>query len=105
MVIETSKDLLFVVLAFCAMWLTIFLSWLLYYVIVVIRDTKTLIRFTREAAEKIDALAHAAHEKMERSAASFTLIAQAVKELAVWAIKEHALKKKPSGSKRRHEEE
>jgi hypothetical protein len=49
------------------------------------------------AVSKVDALAHVAHEKMERSAASLTLIAQAVKELIVWGIQERA---KTSGSSR-----
>ena len=94
MFIESSKDLLFIVLAFCILWLTIFLSWLLYYVIAIVRDAETLVRQVRSAVEKIDELAHAAHEKMERSAASFTLIAQALKELIVWGIKERSEKKK-----------
>lgn len=93
MFIESSKDLLFIVLAFCILWITIFLSWLLYYVIAIVRDAETLVRQVRHAVEKVDELAHAAHEKMERSAASFTLIAQALKELIVWGIKERSLGK------------
>jgi hypothetical protein len=96
MFIETSKDLLFVVLAFSVLWVTIFLSWLLYYLIAIVRDAELLIRQVKNAVMKIDELAHAAHEKMERSAASFTLIAQAVKELVVWGIKEKAGKKTAS---------
>jgi hypothetical protein len=94
MFIETSKDLLFIVLAFCILWLSIFLSWLLYYLIAIVRDAESLVRQVRHAVDKIDELAHAAHEKMERSAASFTLIAQALKEVVSWAIKEKMLKGK-----------
>lgn len=93
MFIETSKDLLFVVLAFSVLWITIFLSWLLYYLIAIVRDAELLVRQIKSAVAKVDELAHAAHEKMERSAASFTLIAQAVKELVVWGIQERAGKK------------
>ena len=94
MLIETSKDLLYVVLAFCVLWLTVFLSWLLYYVIAIVRDTEALVHQVKRAVEKVDSLAHAAHEKMERSAASFSLVASAVKELVVWGIQERA-KSKP----------
>jgi hypothetical protein len=103
MLIETSKDLLFVVLAFCAVWITVFLLWLLYYVIAIVRDAESLIRQVKGTVGKIDALAHAAHEKMERSAASLTLVAQAVKELVVWGIQERSKMKppaKPSGKKK-----
>lgn len=88
MFIESSKDLLFVVLAFSVLWVTVFISWLLYYVIAIVRDAEALVRQVRNAVEKIDELANAVHEKMERSAASFTLVAQAVKELVSWGIQE-----------------
>jgi len=97
MLIESSKDLLYVVLAFSVLWLTVFLSWLLYYVIAIVRDTESLVRQVRGAVEKVEDFARSAHDKMERSAASFTLVAQAVKELISWGIQERAkgvLKKK-----------
>lgn len=101
MFIETSKDLLFVVLAFCVLWLTVFISWLLYYVIAIVRDAESLVRQVRGAVTKIDQLAGVVHEKMERSAASLTLIAQAVKELIVWGIQERGKMKDKASSGRR----
>src|SRR5688572_7922929 len=98
MFIETSKDLLYVVLAFCVLWLTVFLSWLLYYVIAIVRDAESLIKQVKGAVEKVDSLAHAVHEKMERSAASFSLVASAVKELVVWGIQERS-RSKPAREK------
>lgn len=100
MFIESSKDLLFVVLAFCALWLTIFLSWMMYYVISIIRDAATLVKQMRNATEKIYDFVHVAHEKLERSASSFTLVASALKELVTWAIQERMNKSK-AGSKRK----
>ncbi len=90
MMIETSKDVLFVVLAFCALWLTIFLSWLLYYLIALLRDTETVVKQVKGVVEKVDSLQHAVHDKFERSAASLTLIASTVKELVVWGIQERS---------------
>lgn len=101
MFIETSKDLLFVVLAFCVLWLTVFISWLLYYVIAIVRDAESLVRQVRGAVTKIDQLAGVVHEKMERSAASLTLIAQAVKELIVWGIQERGKMKDKTTSGRK----
>jgi hypothetical protein len=92
MLIESSKDLLFVVLAFCILWITVFLSWLLYYVISIVRDAEALVRQVRGAVEKIEEVAQSAHEKMERSAASFTLVSQALKELISWGIQERLKK-------------
>lgn len=88
MLITTSKDLLFVVLAFCALWLTVFLSWLLYYVIAILRDTESLIRTAKHVVDKVDDLAHKVQDKFDRSATSLALVGQALKELVVWGIKE-----------------
>jgi hypothetical protein len=96
--IETSKDLLFIILAFCILWLTIFLSWLLYYVISIVRDAESLVRQIKGAVEKVDHLAHTVREKFEHSAASFTLVATAVKELIIWAMQER--NKKQVGRKK-----
>jgi len=92
MFIESSKDLLFVVLAFAVLWLTIFISWLLYYIISIVRDAEALVRQVRSAVERVEEVAQSAHEKMERSAASFTLVSQAVKELITWGIQERTQK-------------
>jgi hypothetical protein len=99
MLITTSKDLLFVVLAFCALWLTVFLSWMLYYVIAILRDAESLVHTVRHATEKIDRIAQAVHEKFDRSATSLSLLAQAVKEIVVWGIRERANIMKEPGAK------
>lgn len=90
MLISTSKDLLFVVLAFCALWLTVFLSWLMYYLIAILRDTEKVMRAVTCVVEKVDQLTHAVHDKFERSASSMSLVGQALKELVVWGIKQRS---------------
>ena len=97
--IETSKDLLFVVLALCVLWLTIFLTWFLYYVIAIVRDTKKIVTFIKEAASKIDKLAHSLHDKLDRSATTFTLAAKAMKEIIGWAIEQKMAEKPPKKRK------
>ena len=39
--ISTSQDIFFLVLAFCALWITVLVAWLLYYVISIIRQMHT----------------------------------------------------------------
>ncbi len=106
--IETSKDLLFVTIAFCAIWVTVFLCWLLYYLMAIVRDAETLMREIKGMVEKVDHVAKFVHDKVEHSAASLTLIATAVKELIMWAIaqrQEMAAKKKPAPKRKIAEEE
>ena len=101
MLITTSQDLLFVVLAFCALWITVFLSWFLYYVIAILRDTEKVVHAVQHAVEMVDELAHLAHEKFERSAASMTVIAQALKELVIWGIKQRTSPEKAGAAKKK----
>ncbi|MFH1838484.1 MAG: hypothetical protein ABH808_03260 [Candidatus Kuenenbacteria bacterium] len=50
--IQTSQDLLFIVLAFCALWLTILLCWGLYYLVLMLKNTYGI---TKKVNQKIEA--------------------------------------------------
>jgi len=97
--VETTKDLLFVVLAFCVLWITIFISWLLYYWIALFRDAEGLVRQLKSAVTKVEDVTHTIKDKFEHSAASLTILAQAVKEIVMWAMQERAQKRR-SGKKK-----
>ncbi len=57
MYLSTSKDILFIVLAFAALWLTIFISWTLYYLICILRDARDTVHGVRKAADAIESAA------------------------------------------------
>jgi len=97
---ETSQDLLFVVLAFCIFWLTVFLCWLLITIISIVRDAGSLVHSVRNAVERVDQLAHTVRERFEHSAASLTIVAQALREVVVWAIEERKKKQRPPSRKK-----
>ena len=96
--LETSKDLLFVVLALCVLWLTIFMSWLMYYVISIVRDAERIVRLVKSAAVKIDDIAQGIQDRLDKSAASFSLVAHALREVVTWAI-EQKISEKAEGSR------
>ncbi len=81
------------VIAFCLLWLTIFVSWLLYYFISITRDASHLVTQLRTVVTKIEGLTQSLHNKLDNGMASFTLLSQAVKEVVAWAIKERATKR------------
>ncbi len=103
-IIASSKDLVLVVLAVCIFWLTFFLCWLMYSFIVIIRDAESLVRMVKNAVERVDKLAGVVRDKFEHSAASLTVVAQAVKELVMWAMEERS-RKRTSGRKKKSEGE
>ncbi len=81
MVLATSKDILYVVLAFCALWFTIFVCWALYYVIGMLRDASYVMREIHEKIAAIDAAIHAVRDKVETSLGSFGIAAAGMKML------------------------
>ena len=40
--IETSKDILFLVIAFCVLWITVFLCWMFYYVTRILKNANAI---------------------------------------------------------------
>lgn len=117
MVIESSKDILFVVLAFCAVWFTIFVCWALYYVIGMLRDASYIMREIHDKIAAIDKAISAVREKVETSFGSFGIAAAGLKMLGGYLDKRkdkaaakmekvaEKLKKKASKVKKRIEEE
>jgi hypothetical protein len=57
MYFATSKDVLFIILAFAVLWLAIFLSWALYYLICILRDARDTVHGVRRAANAIESAA------------------------------------------------
>lgn len=76
--IASSKDLLFLVLAFCVLWVTIFLCWALYYLIAILRDAKWTVQETREKVEMIGRLIDTIQEKIHSSGTYFGLATRAM---------------------------
>ncbi len=57
MYFATSKDVLFIVLAFAVLWLAIFLSWAIYYLIGILKDARDTIHGVKKAATAIESAA------------------------------------------------
>lgn len=50
---DTSKDILYIVLAFCSVWLTIFLCWALYYFAMTMKNANEVISEIRDKVHAI----------------------------------------------------
>ncbi len=79
--IQTSKDLLFIVIAIAITWLTIFLSIILYYFFTIVRQGSKIAKGWQERFAKIDDLINLAKEKIVSSAFSFVALVEAIKQI------------------------
>ena len=97
--IQDSKDLLYVVLAFCILWLTIFLAWFIYYLAMMMREFFKIAREAREGVSKASEAIDALKQRIEHSASYISLIGDGVKKL-VEVAKEHSGAAKKQKSKK-----
>lgn len=88
--LETSKDVLYIVLSFCALWLTIFFCWVIYYLAMLLKQAYDLTRTIREKVDKVEGLIDAAKQKLERSSSHLALIAEGVGQLIGFVVSRRA---------------
>lgn len=81
MFLDSSKDILFLVLAFSILWFTAFLCWALYYVISILRDASRLIEDVREKLDAIDNAIQGVRDKLTKGASSLSVMASGAKLL------------------------
>ena len=80
--LETSKDLFYVVLAFSILWLSLFLGWFLYYVIKTLRSFYKVIERITDTVDKVDRLVEEVKEKLKKSSTYLGIILDLVKEFS-----------------------
>lgn len=96
--IQTSKDLLNVVIAFCVLWLTIFIAWFIYYLAMIMRQAYLATKDIRERIHKVDEAIKAFKEKIEHSASYLVLIGEGIKKIVEF-MKDRAEKKEEKKKK------
>lgn len=74
--IENSKDILYVVIAFSILWLTIFTSWAIYYVAMILREFKKIISDVRKKIELVESVLIAFKEKLEQTSSHMKLLVE-----------------------------
>lgn len=72
----SSRDLLFTVLAFCVLWLTILVSWALYYVALMLRDAYRTFGEMRERLSTLDLFVRKVTEKLEHTTSYLGLLVE-----------------------------
>lgn len=94
LLIQSSQDLLNVVLAFVALWLAIFVGWFFFYLAMMAREAYRAIRGVNDKIDKAGAVLDAFKEKIEHSASYLLLIGEGVKKLVEVMSKQKTRKKK-----------
>ncbi len=91
---QSSNDLLNVVLAFSVLWVAIFLSLALFYVILTLREWHKTIHELREKVQKTQRSFEALCDKLEKTAAFVPLAFESIKQIVKFVLEKREEKKK-----------
>jgi hypothetical protein len=86
MFLENSRDVLNLILAFAIVWLTVFLCWLLYYLVMTARSVRKTIEEIRGRFRAIEDGVKAIRERFEHASHSLTFISEGVIRLINYFI-------------------
>lgn len=102
--LETSKDLLFLVLALCALLFTVFSCVLLYYFISIIKNIKDIIGGVKQKLDAVDEVIQSVKAKVNNTASFITLGMKAFEKITDYVGKKQTTKT-TSGRKKKSAEE
>ncbi|MFA6410420.1 MAG: hypothetical protein WCW26_02475 [Candidatus Buchananbacteria bacterium] len=97
--LETSKDLLFIIIAFAILWLTVFFCWALYYVVVMLKNFSKMTISVREKLELVDNILKLIHDKLEKGSNHMALVTDSVIKLVGFAMDKQSKARKSKKKK------
>ena len=74
-----AKEILFVVLAFCALWITAFIAWFLFQVATVIKNINAILHEVKYQFERVDQTLNAIKTKFHEGSLHLNKLADDVK--------------------------
>ena len=63
--LDTSKDILYLVIAFCVLWITVFLCWMFYYVTRILKNANAIAEEFRSRLQVLTEAIHYVRGKVE----------------------------------------
>ncbi len=76
-----SRDILYIVLAFCSLWLTAFVCWLIYQVAMILKNVNDTMTEAREKIAKIEEALTSIKNRFEKATSGFGLLGEGIKKL------------------------
>ena len=84
--LENSKDLLYIVLSFAVLWITVFLCWLIYYLVSILRNANEMVEELRERFRGIEDAIRSIRDKMEHATSTLSFVSEGVMRLIQYFI-------------------
>ncbi|MEK9130518.1 MAG: hypothetical protein AAB429_00175 [Patescibacteria group bacterium] len=89
-----SKDILFFVLAFCVLWFTLFVSWLIWQVAMILKNVNDTISDAREKLGLIEKAIVSVREKFEHMNGVVAMVGKGIERIVEYAVEKKKAKDK-----------
>jgi len=97
--LNNSLDLLYIVIAFCILWFTIFTCWWIFYVIMTIRRVYQVINSIRRKLKALEDLSKQAKDRFEKTAEYIDLAASGIGKIIGYVKEKKQSKTEKKGKK------
>lgn len=78
MFLESSKDILYLVIAFCIVWVTVFLCWMFYYIMRLLRNANFIVEEFRSRLLVLSEAVDYIRNKVEHMSGLMTMVTEGV---------------------------
>jgi len=95
-----SQDILYIVLAFCALWVTAFMCWLIWQIAMILKNVNDTMSEAREKMAKIEEAITGIRGKFEKATVGLSFIADSVRKVVEYAIDKKIDKKAEKKSRK-----
>ena len=99
MYLESSKDILYLVIAFCILWVTVFLCWMFYYMARILRNASQIIEEFRLKLQNLSESINHIRNKVESLSGLFSMGTSGVAGFTKKMATKHAKKMVDKGTK------
>ena len=98
--LETSSDLLNIVIAFCVLWFTVFVCWFIYYIVIIIKRVADTTDQLAKMAGNVNDFFSEAKTKLKNATSYVPLVIEGVKNLTEYLKDKQAEVKTKSKAKK-----
>ena len=97
--LNTSKDILYIILSGCILLFTIFVCWAIYFMAMILREFKKIVADVRKKIELVESLIMALKEKLEHTSSHMKLLVETVANVAEYIKERHGEKNRKRRNK------
>lgn len=81
-----SQDILYIVLAFCALWITAFMCWLIWQVAMILKNVNDTMAEAREKIVKIEEAITAIKSKFEKATVGLSFLGDGIRRVVEYVM-------------------